>query len=636
MIAMNEAAMTSCYMDAAAILVMLLMMVTAKRVARRKNPSLHVFQMFSLFLTITCMLSFICHAMIKQTAPWCHTMAIAGKTLLEWFSFLCIFLWAFYVEITLYGIRKQRFPVKVLYNIPFLVFTVLLLFNLFTGTLFICTEENQFEYGRLHSVFLLIEALYLAISVIKVQSYHRKEAKICFVRVLPMLVPLACGVSVQFFLPCQADFLGFAIGALLTYTYMAEMLDCLDEESGLYNKRFLTYLFDRAMAGRNDTRSVLILEMNGNLPAGFDILRETLHQDGDVIRAEEKRFLMFSGEGNRSTLQYLSSLVDEAVSGHNARNPGEQVQITVRCRMRTGAEDAFEFLRSVMDEKETGDEMRGVMSMISELDRLDEELRLASDIQLNMLPMKFPAFPDRTEFDLYASMTPAKEVGGDFYDFFLIDDDHLALVIADVSGKGIPASLFMMVSKTLIKNQLMTGCDPAAALDRVNQQLCERNSSMMFVTVWLAVLEISTGRGLACNAGHENPGFKSTGAGFELRKYEHDMFLGARKKARYRNRPFELRAGDCIFVYTDGVTDATRADMEMFGEERLTAELNEDADAAPESLIRRVHDAVNLFTAGASQFDDITMLCCKYYGPGNSGNTNTFKQSQVTERNENG
>ena len=133
-------------------------------------------------------------------------------------------------------------------------------------------------------------------------------------------------------------------------------------------------------------------------------------------------------------------------------------------------------------------------------------------------------------------MTPAKEVGGDFYDFFLIDDDHLAMVIADVSGKGVSAALFMMVSKALIRNQLMSGCDPAQALQRANAQLCENNETQMLVTVWAAVLEISTGKGLACNAGHENPGIRHSDGPFELLTYKHSIFLGTSKKAKYANR----------------------------------------------------------------------------------------------------
>ena len=249
-----------------------------------------------------------------------------------------------------------------------------------------------------------------------------------------------------------------------------------------------------------------------------------------------------------------------------------------------------------------------------EQERIEQELSMAREIQESALPRIFPPFPDRTEFELFASMTPAREVGGDFYDFFLVDSDHLALVIADVSGKGIPAALFMMVAKGLIRNQLMAGCDPAAALEKVNLQLSERNPSMMFVTVWLAVLEISTGRGTACNAGHENPGLLRAGGNFELIEYKHDLIIGVMKKAKYRNREFELHPGDCIFVYTDGVPEAMNPDNKMFGEDRLIITLNKNRDAGPEELVRQVHAAVDDFANGAPQFDDITMLCCRYWG----------------------
>ena len=246
-----------------------------------------------------------------------------------------------------------------------------------------------------------------------------------------------------------------------------------------------------------------------------------------------------------------------------------------------------------------------------EQERIAGELNMAREIQMNSLPQTFPAFPDRTEFDLFASMTPAKEVGGDFYDFFMIDSDHLALVIADVSGKGVPAALFMMTAKTLIRSELMTGRDPATTLQRVNLQLCERNYSSMFVTVWLAVLEISSGKGTACNAGHEHPGVRRADGEYELLVYPHDMVVGAVKRAEYHNREFELRSGDCVFVYTDGVPEATNAAEAMFGNERLIDALNQNANADPEELTHIVHEAVNRFVGDAPQFDDITMLCCR-------------------------
>jgi sigma-B regulation protein RsbU (phosphoserine phosphatase) len=250
-----------------------------------------------------------------------------------------------------------------------------------------------------------------------------------------------------------------------------------------------------------------------------------------------------------------------------------------------------------------------------EQERIAEELSMAREIQANALPSVFPPFPERTEFSLYASMTPAREVGGDFYDFFLTDSNHLALVIADVSDKGIPAALFMMESMTQIRNRMMGGCDPATALEWVNRQLCQRYASKMFVTVWLAVLDISTGRGLACNAGHEPPALCRKGGVFELLRYRHDFIVGGFPNTRYQNRAFELHPGDSLFVYTDGVPEATAGSGEMFTELRLEAILNTCRGCAPDDILQGVKDAVDAFVGDAEQFDDLTMMCLEYRGP---------------------
>ena len=614
MMGIYESAIISCYADAAALLVMVLLLLLSERFHKRKSMSLQIFYLLSICLMATCVMSFVCHAMFKQTAMWCHVLAIACRTLWELLAMVIILLWIAYVETKLYGEKKQLTPMQKLALVPFAVFAVLLVVNLFTGIIFRYTADNQCETKWLYDVLLVTEVIYFLAPLIRVNDFDRNVSKARFLRVLPMLLPVGLGVGVQFFLPYQTDVLGFAIGAALLYFSMADELRYLDEESGLYNDSFLPYSFDRAVAGKTNARSALVLEADGNLPACFEILHDTLHRDHDVVRLEEKKFVMFSETDSRSELQLLSTHVEEAVAKHNAECPAEQVRLTVRSRIRTGDEDTFAFLRSVVEDQDAGDPVLGVVSMISELDRLDEELKLAADIQLNMLESNFPPFPDRKEFDLFASMRPAKEVGGDFYDFFLIDSDHLGLVIADVSGKGIPAALFMMVSKTLIKNQLMSGCDPATALEHVNQQLFERNSSMMFVTVWLAVLEISTGKGVACNAGHENPAIRREEEGFELLKYKHGIVVGVSRNAKFQNREFELRPGDSVFVYTDGVPEAANAANELFGAQRLLESLNRDADAGPDVLARRVLEDVDAFAAGAPQFDDITMLCLKYYG----------------------
>ena len=253
--------------------------------------------------------------------------------------------------------------------------------------------------------------------------------------------------------------------------------------------------------------------------------------------------------------------------------------------------------------------------MTAERERIASQMNLARDIQVSALPRKFPPFPERKEFDLFASMTPAMEVGGDFYDFFLIGGNRLALVIADVSGKGIPAALFMMAAKSSIKGHLLSGLDPASALERINLRFCEENDSATFVTVWLAVIELSTGKGLACNAGHEHPAVRRAGGTFELLKYKHRRVVGAIRSSKYENRAFEMHPGDCLFVYTDGVTEAHNAEKKLFGEERLTAALNRNPEAGPEELLTCVREALDGFVKDAPQSDDITMLAFRYYGP---------------------
>ncbi len=254
-------------------------------------------------------------------------------------------------------------------------------------------------------------------------------------------------------------------------------------------------------------------------------------------------------------------------------------------------------------------------SITAEKERINTELSMATKIQAAMLPNDFPPFPDRTEFDIYASMDPAKEVGGDFYDFFLIDDDHLALVMADVSGKGIPAALFMMISKILIKNYVRSGLSPAKALETVNNQICSNNKEDMFVTVWLGELEISTGILKAANAGHEYPVLKKPGGRFELIKDKHGPAVGAMGGIRYKEYELQLEPGSKLFVYTDGVPEATDAENEFFGTERMVTALNEKSDAAfPKQILGSVRRAVDNFVKDSEQFDDLTMMCFEYRG----------------------
>ena len=259
----------------------------------------------------------------------------------------------------------------------------------------------------------------------------------------------------------------------------------------------------------------------------------------------------------------------------------------------------------------------------------EAELDAAKRIQAHMLPSIFPAFPERSEFELFATMEPAKEVGGDFYDFFLVDDDHLALVMADVSGKGIPAAMFMMTSRTMLKDAVQTGLDPARAMRRVNDLLCENNRDAMFVTVWLGILTVSTGELIYADAGHEKLLLYHDGAWRFLPK-DSAMALAVietvemdalPEQYRFQNRTIRLAPGDAVFQYTDGVTEATydmnaeeNAGETMFGEERLLLALGELDDPKPDELLPHIRARVDEFVKGGPQFDDITMLALRYCG----------------------
>ncbi|MBR6872882.1 MAG: serine/threonine-protein phosphatase [Ruminococcus sp.] len=268
----------------------------------------------------------------------------------------------------------------------------------------------------------------------------------------------------------------------------------------------------------------------------------------------------------------------------------------------------FMFLAIIGDQNEKYERQR------AESSRIETELSLASNIQADMLPNIFPAFPERGEFDIYGSMTPAKEVGGDFYDFFLIDDDHLGLVMADVSGKGVPAALFMMISKILVQNYAMTGRSPKEVLEAVNTQICANNREEMFVTVWFGILDLESGKLTAANAGHEYPALKQPDGSFELIKDKHGFVIGGMEGMKYREYELRLEKGAMLFLYTDGVAEATNANDELFGTDRMIAALRQGEKGFPRDVVQSVDRAVAEFVKDAPQFDDLTMLCLHFIG----------------------
>lgn len=243
-----------------------------------------------------------------------------------------------------------------------------------------------------------------------------------------------------------------------------------------------------------------------------------------------------------------------------------------------------------------------------------KELALAAEIQQSVLPNVFPPFPEKTEIDLHVSMDFARSVGGDFYDYFLIDDDHLCIVIADVSGKGIPAALFMMNSKTVLHSIAMVGASPAEILSKANEALCRNNQAEMFVTVWLGILELSTGKLVAANAGHEYPIIKKNGADAEVYKDAHGFVLGGMENVRFREYEMTLEPGTKLFLYTDGLTEVVDIENRMFGLERTLDVINRSADSGPEIIIKEMRRAVADYAKGTEPFDDLTMLCIEYQG----------------------
>ena len=244
----------------------------------------------------------------------------------------------------------------------------------------------------------------------------------------------------------------------------------------------------------------------------------------------------------------------------------------------------------------------------AERERIGMELSFAKSIQHSSLPTKFPAFPDRTDFDIYAYMKPAREVGGDFYNFSLLDDDHLAMWIGDVSDKGVPAALFMMAINIVINNRASMGGTPAEIMAFVNNNICEHNEANLFVTIWLGILEISTGRLTFVNAGHEEPAFYRKGGSFELYKTKHNVAVGVFPDIEYTNYDIHLGSGDKIFVYTDGVPEATDMFNKLYTTGRMLEALNKCRDGSPQEILEGMNKSVKEFVGDRPQFDDLTML----------------------------
>jgi len=318
----------------------------------------------------------------------------------------------------------------------------------------------------------------------------------------------------------------------------------------------------------------------------------------------------------KKTLVQPINAIAEAAQDY-ARDKRAGVHVTDHfslLNIRTG--DEVENLSLVMAdmERDLSDYVDNLTRVTAEKERIGTELALATRIQADMLPNIFPAFPERDDFDIYASMNPAKEVGGDFYDFFLIDDAHLGLVMADVSGKGVPAALLMMMTKIMLQNYTMSGRSPKEILEVVNRQICRNNREEMFVTVWLGILDLCSGRLTAANAGHEYPIFRDPKGDFTVLRDKHGFVVGGMEETKYREYQLQLEPGAKLFLYTDGVTEAVSESGELFGLDRTLRALNAAAGESPKRILESVDSALKHFVGGAEQFDDITMLCVEFFG----------------------
>ena len=285
----------------------------------------------------------------------------------------------------------------------------------------------------------------------------------------------------------------------------------------------------------------------------------------------------------------------------------------IELKTRDEIEDLGQSFNFMIEQLE--DYIENLTNVTAEKERIGAELNVATHIQSSMLPCIFPAFPDRDELDIYATMTPAKEVGGDFYDFFMVDERHIAIVMADVSGKGVPAALFMVIGKTLIKDHTQPGRDLGEVFTEVNNILCESNDNGMFITAFEGVLDLVTGEFRYVNAGHEKPFIYRKNGEYEAYETNAGFVLAGLEDIEYQEQKVNLSIGDKIFQYTDGVTEAVNKDKKLYGMDRLQHALNEKClECSPEETLRLVKEDIDAFVGDNDQFDDITMLCLEYTG----------------------
>jgi sigma-B regulation protein RsbU (phosphoserine phosphatase) len=312
------------------------------------------------------------------------------------------------------------------------------------------------------------------------------------------------------------------------------------------------------------------------------------------------------GNGGEHSVRAVASLASQA-----GLHPGAVADLRAIIEQK-GREELLAEIRSKNVElQESLDNLRRTRSA---KERMESELNIGREIQMSMLPLQFPAFPDRADFDVHAALYPAREVGGDFYDLFLIDDNHFCFCVGDVSGKGVPAALFMAVTKTLIKSRAANDLSPASILSHVNSELSQRNESCMFVTVFLGILDLRTGDLAYGNAGHNPPYLKRANDDLVRIDQRHGPVIGASDGLAYTQDHLTMGAGDLLFLYTDGVTEAMDIEQHLYSEERLRALLAAQEFSSVENAVQVGVDDVWAFQGNAEQADDVTVLSVLFEG----------------------
>lgn len=384
-------------------------------------------------------------------------------------------------------------------------------------------------------------------------------------------------------------------------------------------ERATEYLYSYSEeSGAHTTAGIAIYDSKGKIVAILGVekamtrlenARNTYVKDVllGVLAAVCLFLLVYSMFLYREVLLPILAITDEAKRFADSNTPSDKLSVINK-------NDEIGVLAKAVGKMETDivEYVENLTLVTAEKERIGAELSIATQIQANMLPGIFPAFPDKPEFDIYATMNPAKEVGGDFYDFFMVDDRHLAVVMADVSGKGVPAALFMVIGKTLIKDHTQPGRDLGDVFTEVNDLLCESNSEGLFITAFEGVLDLVSGEFTFVNAGHEIPFICKKDGSYEPYKIRAGFVLAGMEGIRYKCGTMQLSPGDRLFQYTDGVTEATDKDGRLYGMGRLGEILTQNAALPPMELLGKIKEDIDVFVGDAPQFDDITMLCLEY------------------------